>query len=90
MDGFNTRANQDVPQKHVVMKIHVMGFGLDETESLMAQIGGIVDIFQHRLSSCGIERVSIVEIENDRAERLVIEVCCYYLRKHSSRSVCFR
>ncbi len=43
--AFNTLAKQDVPKKHIAMTIHVMGFGLDETESLMAQIGGIIQLW---------------------------------------------
>jgi hypothetical protein len=60
VDTFSTLAKQDVPKKHVAMTIHGMGFSLDETESPMAQIGGILDILQHQH----------VEIENDRAEQL--------------------
>jgi hypothetical protein len=52
---------------HIAMTIHGVGYGLDERESFLAQIGGILDASD----GCGaIKCVSIVEMNAMRARRL--------------------
>lgn len=52
---------------HVAMTLHGVNFGLDERESFLAQLGGIVDAQRTDLS---IQRISIVEKDSRRASRL--------------------
>jgi hypothetical protein len=60
--------SQELPDaRHVAMTIHGVNFGLDEREAFLAQLGGILDAEKKGVS---VERVSIVEIERRRADRL--------------------
>jgi len=56
--------------KHVALSIHGPGFGLDEAEALMAQVGGIVDALQSGNVPIALERITFVEIVKDRVKRL--------------------
>lgn len=56
--------------RHLAMTIHGMGFGLDEQEALMAQLGGIIDRLQLQQIPPNLERISIVEFQLDRVKRL--------------------
>lgn len=56
--------------KHIALTIHGPGFGLDEGEVLLAQLGGIVDALQSWNVPAGLERISFVEIVNQRVRRL--------------------
>lgn len=69
---FSKRAIQitakELPHaSHVAMTIHGVGYGLDERESFLAQIGGILDAANNHRA---IKRVSIVEMNSIRARRL--------------------
>lgn len=68
--AFKILADQPHPIKHVAMTIHGMGFGLDEHEALMAQIGGIIDFMQSDEHNLNIEQISIIERSQRRAKRL--------------------
>ncbi len=68
--AFTILANEHNHIKHVAMTIHGMGFGLDEHEALMAQIGGILDFMQDNTLSLNIEQISIIERSKRRAKRL--------------------
>lgn len=50
---------------HIAMTIHGVGFGLDERESFLSQIGGILDS-----NSSTFERITIVDRSPQRAQRL--------------------
>jgi len=68
--SFVTRALELISRElaqdsHVAMTIHGVGFGLDESESFLAQVGGIFD-FKH----ANISRITIVEANALRAKRL--------------------
>jgi hypothetical protein len=54
---------------HVAMTVHGMGYGLDERESFLAQIAGILDAL-HNGSTSSIKKVTIVELDEARAVRL--------------------
>jgi hypothetical protein len=72
--AFTILADDDIQVKHVAMTIHGMGFGLDEHEALMAQIGGIIDFLQSDTHNLDIERVSIVERSKRRVKRLQTDI----------------
>ena len=52
------------------MTIHGIGFGLDETESAYAQLGGILDAFRESHFPKQLKRISIVDKNEDRVIRL--------------------
>lgn len=56
--------------QHVAMTMHGVGYGLDERESFLSQIGGLVEAFQSKAVPQFLERVTIVEQDRKRAERL--------------------
>jgi hypothetical protein len=56
--------------QHVAMTMHGVGYGLDERESFLSQIGGLVEAFQSEAVPQFLERVTIVEEDPKRAERL--------------------
>lgn len=56
--------------QHIAMTMHGVGRGLDERESFLSQIGGLVDSFQSDAVPQFLERVTIVEKDPKRAERL--------------------
>ena len=69
---FSKRAIQitakELPRaSHIAMTVHGVGYGLDERESFLAQLGGILDAVNDQGA---IKRVSIVEMNAMRARRL--------------------
>ncbi len=56
--------------QHLAMTIHGPGFGLDETESLLSQIGGYFDAIQSGQIPSALQRITIVEMSAKRVERL--------------------
>jgi len=62
---------EDMPSaKHVAMTMHGIGYGLDETECFLAQIAGLLDAFRSRSVPPSLQRVTIVERNQNRALRL--------------------
>ncbi len=56
--------------KHVAMTMHGIGYGLDETECFLAQIAGLLDAFRSRSVPPFLQQVTIVERNQNRAQRL--------------------
>ena len=56
--------------KHIAMTIHGTGYGLDEYEAFRSQIAGFFDAFRNKLYPPQLERITIVELNPDRANRL--------------------
>lgn len=54
----------------VAMTIHGVRVGLDEEESFLSQLGGILDAFREGMISPNLKKIIIVEINERRAERL--------------------
>lgn len=70
--SFTTRALQIVSEelpdaKHIAMTMHGVGYGLDEREAFLAQLGGIMDASSVDITP---QRISIVERDVGRAARL--------------------
>lgn len=58
--------------KHIIMTIHGVNtqLQLDEGESVLAQVAGMVDVLQAWQAPHSLEKISIVEYSSDRVERL--------------------
>jgi len=56
--------------QHLAMTIHGVGYGLDETESLQSQLAGYLDAFDARLYPVALQKITIVERDSNRAQRL--------------------
>jgi hypothetical protein len=56
--------------RHLAITIHGPGFGLDEAESVLSQLGGILEVVEARELPPALERLTMVEIRPDRVERL--------------------
>ncbi len=72
---------QELPEaRHIAMTIHGIYTPtmLDEGESLLAQIGGLVDALQRDSAPDGLERITIVEISEDRVQRLRAQVAPFF------------
>ena len=72
---FSTRAlsilSREMPNaKRVAMTVHGVNFGLDETESFLALIAGILDAVASNNVPPSLEQISIIEIDPARAKRL--------------------
>jgi hypothetical protein len=75
--------------RHVAMTIHGVGYGLDEVESLLSQLGGLLDAFRVGHIPLTLECITIVERNQRRANRLqqIIEegVSSYRLHEGEER-----
>ncbi|MBS1796682.1 MAG: hypothetical protein JSS81_22820 [Acidobacteria bacterium] len=56
--------------KHIAMTVHGVGAGLDERESFLAQVAGLLDALNADAGPRSLERITIVEINPRRATRL--------------------
>jgi hypothetical protein len=54
----------------VAMTIHGPGFGLDESEAMLAQLGGYLDAIDEGSVPPNLEAITIYELRPDRAERI--------------------
>jgi hypothetical protein len=68
--ALNLIAEQAPETRHIAMTIHGMGFGFDEQEAIMAQLGGIIDRLQSDEIPPALEKISIIEFQKDRVNRL--------------------
>lgn len=56
--------------EQVSMTMHGVGYGLDEREAFLAQVGGLIEAFKLREMPKYLEKVTIVESDERRAARL--------------------
>jgi hypothetical protein len=56
--------------KHMVSTVHGPNYGLDEDEAVLAFVGGLVEGFQRGSGPDGLERITLVELDARRAQRL--------------------
>jgi hypothetical protein len=54
----------------LALTLHGIGYGLDEVESFRAEVAGLVDAVEADLCPPDLERVTIVEAQAGRVERL--------------------
>jgi|AntRauMinimDraft_4_1070384.scaffolds.fasta_scaffold00801_2 hypothetical protein len=56
--------------EHITFTLHGPGYGLDEKEAVESEIAGIIDAVQQGVAPTELSRVSIVERNHERANRL--------------------
>jgi hypothetical protein len=56
--------------RHVAMTMHGVGFGLDEVECLLAQVGGCLEAINTGAIPAALEQVTILDLSARRVERL--------------------
>jgi len=63
-------AQKAADTKHLAMTVHGPGFGLDEIEAFLSQFEGCMDALRAGLFPAALERITVVELKEDRAHRL--------------------
>jgi hypothetical protein len=63
-----TREMPDAAQ--IAMTVHGVNYGLDERESFLAQLAGLLEVFDDDTVSPALKRITIVEQNQNRASRL--------------------
>lgn len=56
--------------RHVACTVHGPNYGLDEDEAALALVGGLVESFMRGAGPEGLERITVVELQQRRVERL--------------------
>jgi hypothetical protein len=56
--------------RHIACTVHGPNYGLDEDEAALALVGGLVEAFMRGAGPEGLERITVVELDSRRAERL--------------------
>jgi hypothetical protein len=56
--------------RHVAATVHGTNYGLDESESLKAEVGGFLEAIEASNAPIALERITIVEMTESRARRL--------------------
>ena len=69
-DSLKALAEKVPDAAHVAMTLHGVGFGLDETEAFRSQLAGLIEAWQSGEGPPGLRRVSILEHNARRGERL--------------------
>lgn len=73
--------NQEMPEaRHLAMTIHGVGYGLDEQAAFKAQLAGLVTGIRKQTSP--LEKITIVEHNQERASRLQKHLDAYLHDKH--------
>lgn len=66
----NLASHTESSIRNIAMTIHGVGYGLDEAESLKAQLAGFLDALENRSFPHELEKIIIVERNHDRVTRL--------------------
>jgi hypothetical protein len=69
---LNILAQQAPQTRHIAMTIHGVGYGLDEVGASLSQLAGYIDAIQTGDFPSGLSRITIVDIDPDRVQRLRI------------------
>lgn len=56
--------------RHVTLTLHGPGYGLDEREAFESELAGLIDAIQEGTAPVSLQRISFVEIDSKRAERM--------------------
>ncbi len=70
MDSLQILAQIAPGVEHIAMTIHGIGYGLDEYESLRAQIAGYFDAYTRKEYPSHLKRITIIERNANRAKRI--------------------
>lgn len=68
--AMSTLAKEAPQTRHILLTIHGPGYGLDEIEAFAAQLAGLVDAVRENDFPEALQRVTFVENESGRANRL--------------------
>jgi hypothetical protein len=72
------RLSEALPEtKHLALTIHGVGYGLDESESFRSEMTGLIEAVQQNFFPPQLEKISIVERDygrSQRLEKLLIEI----------------
>jgi hypothetical protein len=68
--ALSVAAAERLHARELCLTLHGVGFGLDETEALQAELAGVLDALQAGLAEPTLEAVKILERDADRAERM--------------------
>jgi hypothetical protein len=68
--ALKTLSQKAPTTRHLAMKVHGPGYGLDEFEALFAQFAGYWQVIQDGNAPPGLEAITIVEYDSRRVERL--------------------
>src|SRR5258708_18533697 len=70
----------EVPDvRHVAMTVHGPTYGLDESESILAQFTGCIQALQEGAVPTSLEQITFVEIKEERTERFRTAMNAYLL-----------
>ncbi|MGB7338344.1 MAG: toll/interleukin-1 receptor domain-containing protein [Phototrophicaceae bacterium] len=70
--GLSVLGTETPQAKHIIMTIHGVNtrLRLDQGETMLAQLAGLVDVLQAWQAPIGLERITIVEFEKGRMQRI--------------------
>lgn len=68
--ALSALAKLDPSIRHVALTLHGLGYGLDEAESFASEFAGVMDALEADEYPPGLERVTFVELNPQRARRL--------------------
>jgi len=76
--GLDVLAQELPSAKHIIMTVHGFNSGLDETEALLAQLAGLVDGIQAWKVPRDLEKITIVEFDPERVDRIRTTIQGYF------------
>lgn len=76
--GIEHAANSLPDTRHIAMTVHGVNFGMDERESFLAQLGGVLEALRDKTILPVLEEITIVEKNQARAKRLEEHLAKHY------------
>lgn len=69
-DALDILSSKKPNTKHIALTIHGAGYGLDESETIVSQFGGLFEALQSGDFPKGLQRITIIENDRKRLSRL--------------------
>ena len=69
-DSLTALSREALETRHMAATVHGVGSGLDEVEAFLAQLVGYLQVLQEGGGPPGLRRISIVDRNYDRVQRL--------------------
>lgn len=85
-DVLRVLAHSDPWVKSIGMTLHGPGYGLDEVESALAQLGGCLDALRHGELPPALEDIRVIEIDPARFERVTDALASAFAGQTAVRS----
>jgi hypothetical protein len=73
--------------RHIALTIHGVGFGMDELESFLSELVGLIETWSSGLAPAGLQTITIVERNAGRVARLKQALAKYVERSPASASM---